>query len=903
MQLFMNLFGFIKNSFIHNRYFSKINLGKLKNISFATLLFVIIILNSGYTITYLTGDTFIKTLISVISFLILLIIYIFTVDFSELKQKITSRQIPVSFILVILFGISALITMFVSNEANNIVPYITFGIMILSSYLFARIFSFKTFIHYYQNIIFIIAILAIMLDLFTLISGVSYSPLNQFVSQKGATYENFFFINFQEHSTRRIQGPFWEPGLFASFLLLGLVFEFLFFKKIRIPYVVVYLLAILLTFSTFGYLMLIFIIIVFIYKKVNNFRIFSISLIALSIIIILFFVLAQKIIPLLADAFPLVFTKMLDPRGNIVLLDASRLNCPICNIQIWLRNPIFGNGIANANTIYHELFPNFAQTSTNTFLLAQFGIPGLLFTIFFIVGILKIKGIDMVERVMLCLMYIVILNKEPHTGIWFDWIFMFICIKEFVDHDKKSLVFDTASNNSIIHSFKKEDDASIVKTNLVVCYLIKGAALIIGFFSYPIYQRYFSNNDALGVWLTVLSLMNIALTFDFGLGNGLKNKLIKAIVDKDVSKQKSLISATYVSTGLISLIILAIITPIIFAVDLNSFLGVSANVIQPIVLKISSFLVILSICIELTLRNVNSLLQAKQKQFLSSSFGLLSTILLMIFALTFKSNDANTLLIAISVAYILTINIPLLLGTIFSFYRYYKGINISFKCVNKESINSVLTLGIGFFIIQLLLLATTGLNETIISNIFGSSATVFFTDYNKPFMVIYSLFTIISLPYWSIIAKEKEEGKYELIKIQFKKCLIFVAVFMFFCLLLSIIFKPFINLWLGENAIDVNPIIVVAYNILIFELILMCCLTVVTNGLSIIKEQIIYFGIAAIIKIVLCILLKVIDMPNKDWSYVVYINIIALIPLVVGLSITVLRTFKKFGKVEQKNEN
>lgn len=895
--------SYIRKIFSNIKLFFLSNSKKIKNLIIATILFTIIILNSGYTLTYISEDTFFKTLISLISFAVIFLIYIFTVNFSDFISLLKKKSPPISFIIVILVGISALITMFYCKEINELTTYISFGIQILAAYLLARLFSFKRFISYYQNVIFVISIITIIFSGLTLISGMPFSPLKEFKAVNGAVYENYFYICFDHLGLKRAQGPFWEPGLFSSFLILALSFELIFYKKVRIPYVVVFLGATLLTMSTFGYLILLLVFVLFLYKKVENFKLFTFLLLATCAFVIALFVFSDKIIPPLAKMFPTVFGKMVDQQGNIRFLDVSRLNSPIFNLQIWLRNPIFGNGIIGANKIFTETYSGLCQTSTNTLYMAEFGIFGLIFTVALIMAIFKINGISVVEKVILFIIFILILNKEPHNGIWFDWLFIFLCIKEFIDMNKVSLAFDTPSEKSIIKSFHKTDDESVVKSNITLSYLIKGLALLIGFFSYPVYQNYFSNEAALGVWLTVLSLMNIALTFDFGLGNGLKNKLIKALVNDDKGKQKSLISSTYVCTSILSIIILNIVTPLIFTLDMNAFLGVSIDVIDPFVLKLSAFLVILSISLELTLRNVCSLLQAKQKQALSSLFGLLSTLLLMIFALCYKSGDPNSLLLSISIAYIITINLPLLLGTVYAFLKYYKGSFISFKSIDKDSLKSVLNLGLGFFIVQLLLLVLTGTNETIISNIFGSSATVLFTDYNKPFMVIYSLFSIVTLPMWAMIAKEKEEQRFDLVKKNFKKCLLFLLVFLIACLMLAILFQPFINLWLGNNAINVNYFIVFSYVLFIFELTACAALVVITNGFSVIKEQIIFFGIAALIKIVLCIILKNVDIPNKNWSFVVYINVIALVPLLIGLLFTVIKIFRKMPKENLPNEN
>lgn len=887
--------------------FVQINYKRIVNVLLSIILFAVIILNSGYTLTYLQEDTFAKTLIGVISFLIVFVIFIFTVDLPKTIDAFKKKKPSWCFIAILSLGVSALITMFVSKEINNLISYAQYGIQILCAYLIARLFNLKKFISIYQTGLLIVSLIAISFYVVHFLVGLPLSTRTPFTAFNGSTYFNYFYLSFQNTVGKRVQGPFWEPGLFATFLLLGLSFELVFYKKMRLFYIGVFLITLFLTRSTFGYLLLIFVAFMVITNKTKKFSttvIFCVIVIAAEILFIFF---SEDIIGWLSKTIPAVFGKMQKTDGSIMLIDTDRLQSPVINLQMWLKKPIFGNGISGANILFTEMFPNRSQTSTITFYLAEFGIFGLAFTFFFFFGLWKLPKVEADNKLIFTLLFFVILNKEPHTGIIFDWILLFLFLKEGCDKDGIALAYNKLSENSICSAFLKHDDESTLKKDIALSFIFKGIALIIGFFSYSIYRIYFNNNDVFGVWLTVLSITATIISFDFGLGNGLKNNLIKAIARNDIEEQKKLISSTYLSTFAISLLLVLVLTPLIFTIDLNSLLGLEKSIIKPIILKLSCFAVCFSICFELSIKNITVMLQAKRKQALSSIFPLISTILLIGVALTFKNNNADSSLLFISVAYFFTTNIPLIIGTLIVFLTEYKGCFPKISYLDKKTIRRIVRLGLGFFALQILITLINSTNEFFISNIYGSSYVVYYTNYYKPFSIIAQLFTIITLPYWAIVAKEKEEGKYNEIKKKIKDLFVAFIVFLLLAIFLSVIFQPFINLWLGEGVMTVDYKIVILFDIFMAEWMIAALMSVVANGLSIVRKQALFFGIGASIKITACILLlvfKQLFFKNiTNWYLIIIFSIAAYIPIIIGEAIILITTFKNLNKEDLlKNE-
>ena len=100
---------------------------------------------------------------------------------------------------------------------------------------------------------------------------------------------------------------------------------------------------------------------------------------------------------------------------------------------------------------------------------------------------------------------------------------------------------------------KNYKDIRVIK-KILGSLLIKGGGIIISLFTIPAYMRYFENNEVLGIWFTMLSMLSWILTFDLGIGNGLRNHLIKPIFDNDEKEIRKYISSSYIIIGLIVII-------------------------------------------------------------------------------------------------------------------------------------------------------------------------------------------------------------------------------------------------------------------------------------------------------------------------------------------------------------
>ena len=85
-----------------------------------------------------------------------------------------------------------------------------------------------------------------------------------------------------------------------------------------------------------------------------------------------------------------------------------------------------------------------------------------------------------------------------------------------------------------LHSAKHER-TRLVQKNIILSFLIKGLSIAIGLVFVPLTINYI-DAERYGIWLTLSSIIIWFNFFDLGLGNGLRNKLVEAIVKQTAVK-------------------------------------------------------------------------------------------------------------------------------------------------------------------------------------------------------------------------------------------------------------------------------------------------------------------------------------------------------------------------------
>lgn len=899
---------------INNLYFSAkeniLNIGvNIKKHIFGLLLALILIIGSGNCFVNFGATGLVKVLVYVISFITLLIIFILTRDVSPFVNKKIDRKTifelakgyvfrpDVFFIIAIIF-VSCLnfVISFATGASYNINSIVGAILCFCSSFLIVQIYSKKTFFRCLSNTIFAISIISLLFYAFINISKTSFntgsfwSPLTM--------YDSYFYVFFDYGDAGyvtqlpRLMGMFWEPSVFANFLIIGLVAELFYLDKtnwIKIP---VFVICLVLTRSTGGYILLVLVALAYICKHLKGWG-SSYFLIFVLLSTLLIAIFNKQILEYLAKILPNVFGKMNKPTSSFI----TRLDSPLYYFRVFAERPIFGYGFDLARVRYLEICPPSIDASTSTFpiIIASTGIIGIFYSLFAIFGTLgfgKEKN-NLCTRIILLVLFLLMSNTQSHIEVIGLSAIYYFGIKETSSFKLENDAYKNAGENTIFHKIQAKSDTGSFSSNVIGAIVIKVVSIIVGLLTVPAFSSFFGNDSTYGIWLTIISILTIILNLDFGVTNGLKNRLIEA-KKNDVKHVKKIISNSYLITLILSVILFLGFSIIIWTLDWNTILKISTNDLKADVLKLAMTFILLTICLQVVLRNVVAILSAFKKIVLANSLMLITNICLVISALIFKNVNADKVLF-MSILYVIFVSLPLILASLYAFTKICKNCFPSFKLCDKKIIKNLTNIGSKFFIIQICNIVLWGFNDFFISNLYGPSDVVSYVKLYQLFSTIVSLYAIIQPILWVYIAKEKKDLFGKKMKALLKVAYFLTGIIAFGIIVAGVFCQPILNIWLGSDTINCTFEIVLPFVLYGVIYAVFSSVTVLCNSLEVLKSFTIVAIVIGVIKVPLVYLGKII-LPDFGWTLVMWVNVILIIPYTVVPLISVIKHFKKAKK-------
>jgi len=429
----------------------------------------------------------------------------------------------------------------------------------------------------------------------------------------------------------------------------------------------------------------------------------------------------------------------------------------------------------------------------------------------------------------------------------------------------------------------------IVVANTLGAFAVKGLSLMVSLLTTPAYIRYFDNNVVLGVWYTMLSVLLWFLNFDLGIGNGIRNRLVKDFAADDKQAAKVTVSSGMFMSAVVSLVLMAVGTVLIFTVDLQKLYNIGADVVPRRALLLSTVYVFTAIVLRFFLTTVSSVFYALQRSSVNNFLHLCSTVLQLLFVLVMDFGSPERNLTALSLSYIVAANLPTTIAGVWIFSTKLKDSRPSIRCIEKDRARAVMNIGLVFFFCQIFFMLLINTNEVLITSLYGPGYTTEYSFYHKLTSLVSTVVTLAMTPIWSVVTKAQAEGDFRwLWKLYSKlKWIGWGAV------LLQFAFVPLMqfvmNLWLRENSIRVNYITALIFAFFSSTFVYSGVLSSVVCGLARMRNQLIFYGVGAIVKFALLFALHQIGF---GWDSVVLVTGAVLLPYCIVEQISLNRYIK-----------
>lgn len=330
---------------------------------------------------------------------------------------------------LLLISIMILISMISHSEFYSRAYWRLLAVVIIVSYLIEK-YGFRNIVKVYLDIMFFVSIISLigylLLNFTSLLNNLpSVTNIN------GVEYGVGIIFNYIKALPERNCGIFWEPGIFASYLALAIAFESIInSNSISWFRVLVFVVSIITTTSSAGYVLLIFSLGIVLLRgsKLSGYKKMLAIIVVIGIAIVAFNI--DNVILNTSLAQNKYLIKLTSDRMN----QSSRITSIYHNLSIFRKRVLFGAGI---NSVLNQM-SSWADISTSTYMLSIFGVMGSLYTLFIIYGIFSQKNINIFVKLFFFFILISIVNKEPHINIMFTWIIILgmlsdknaICIKK-----------------------------------------------------------------------------------------------------------------------------------------------------------------------------------------------------------------------------------------------------------------------------------------------------------------------------------------------------------------------------------------------------------------------------------------------------------------------------------------
>jgi O-antigen/teichoic acid export membrane protein len=390
--------------------------------------------------------------------------------------------------------------------------------------------------------------------------------------------------------------------------------------------------------------------------------------------------------------------------------------------------------------------------------------------------------------------------------------------------------------------------------------------------------------ERFGIWSTLLTVMSWIVLFDFGIGNGLKNKVAEALAENRLEQAREYIGAGYSLIGLIGLAVLILFQLGTFIFPWQQIFNTSA--ISELELRATVQIVGGFIILNFWIGLITPLLGAIQKSSILAAGQLITNGLILgfVYGVRQSTNVSLTTLALIYGASLVTSNLALTAW----FYRNKPFLSPKLN-LSMPNITKIMGLGVKFFIIQLAVLIIFMTDKMLITQLLGPEQVTEYEVVFKLFSILIFAHGLVSAPLWSAYTESFKKNDFQWISEMLKKQLLLFVAIAAGALLLALIMEDIVPLWI-ETPLTIPATLITTMLLLILITTWNNVFAMFINGTGLIKPQLYTSIVAMILNIPLSIyFVKEFEMGT---SGVVLGTVISLIGAAVVLPVQTFRLLK-----------
>lgn len=393
----------------------------------------------------------------------------------------------------------------------------------------------------------------------------------------------------------------------------------------------------------------------------------------------------------------------------------------------------------------------------------------------------------------------------------------------------------------------------VVVKSSAISFVTKALTVLAGLVTMPIVYNALDKYQ-FGVYATLTSIISWIDMFDFGITQGLRNRLTEARADGDIKKARSYISTSYILLFFISLVLFVIYCCFYKVINWQAILN--AGDLDRGLLDSMAFIVFTSFLIRFVASVINKIYYAFQKAYLVDVTQLVGKIIYLVLLIGLSYTHGITLFNVAVLQSAIAAIVPIL-AAVYFFSVSEKAYRPSFKLIDLGVTGHIMGLGWQFFIISLALLVIHSGNNLLISQFVDPTSVPSYSLSYQLFSYVLLAYTIIITPLWSAYTEAWRKGDVEWIKRTMNRIkkvfFLFVVASALVVLLTPIIFR----IWIGEKA-DVPMLMAAAVATMVLLDMWIRIYDFFINGVGKIRVQMIVNTVMAVMNIPLAYLFSVV---------------------------------------------